>query len=307
MQEDDVQRIVHDYDLTVVDFEPIEGGVANSSYLLRTRHDHYVLTIFEQTWPSVIRLGRLLLLLAEHEFPTSHLILPTRGGLATMHEGKPVLLKTYIPGQVCQDLDETMLSQVGVAMSRLHQVPVPDFLPDGHQYNRKTLPNVIGRNVDPEYESWLAERRAYFEQRILPGLPRGVIHGDAFWDNVLFEGQRLSAIIDFEAACFYYKVFDLGMGIVGLCTKETAVALDKARALVTGYQQARMLEEREKKTLQLFVEYAAVTTSSWRFWKYHIDTPIAAKADKHWQMVHLAKEVNAIPEARFLVLVFDKE
>ena len=65
-----------------------------------------------------------------------------------------------------------------------------------------------------------------------------------------------------------------------------------------------MLEESEKETLQLFVEYAAIATSYWRFWKYHFHSPIPEKADKHWQMVRLAEGVNAIPETSFLATVF---
>lgn len=115
-----------------------------------------------------------------------------------------------------------------------------------------------------------------------------------FYDNVLFDRKKFKAIIDFEEACCYYKVFDLGMGIVGLCTESTTVALDKARDLVSGYQQVQKLEDIEKETLQLFVEYAATATSYWRFWKYRIDTPGAEKPDKHWQMVRLTEGVNDI-------------
>ena len=187
-------------------------------------------------------------------------------------------------------------------MGRLHLLSTPDFLPNRHPYGRQDFSTVIGRNIDPEYESWLAKRFAYLERRIPPDLPAELIHGDLFSDNVLFEKERFKAIIDFEEACLYYKGFDLGMGILGLCVEGATVSLDKARALVTGYQQVRMLKESEKETLQLFVEYAAIATSYWRFWKYHIHTPME-KADKHWQMVHLAEGVNAIPKTRFLAIV----
>ncbi|MCP4660070.1 MAG: phosphotransferase [bacterium] len=138
-------------------------------------------------------------------------------------------------------------------------------------------------------------------------MPRGLIHGDLFYDNVLFERKKFRAIIDLELACRHYKAFDLGMGIVGLCAEGSTVALDKAWALVAGYQQVRMLEEREKEALQLFAEYAATATSSWRFWKHNIDAPDAEKADRYRQMVRLAEEIGAIPKARFLRTVFNSD
>jgi hypothetical protein len=66
----------------------------------------------------------------------------------------------------------------------------------------------------------------------------------------------------------------------------------------------RILEEREKETLQLFVEYAATTISCWRFWKYNIESPSVEKADKHWQMVRCAQEIDKIPKARFMQAIF---
>jgi homoserine kinase type II len=304
-KEKDIQEIANLYNLRGIDFDPIEGGAGNSSFLLRTRQGNYVMTVFDdKTWNDVVKLGRLLLLLEQYEFPTTRLLLSKKGGNAVMHKGKPVMMKAYINGQVHQHLDRAMLHQVGTAMARLHQLPPPDFLPDKHPCGRQFFSTVIGQNVDPKYEAWLAERCTYLEQHLPSGLPRGLIHGDLFYDNVLFNGKEFKAIIDFEDACCTYKEFDLGMGILGLCTVGTALSIDKARELVIGYQKVRLLEVREKEALQRFVEYAAIATSYWRFWKYRIHTPLPAKANLHLQMVHLAEEIRAVPRARFLSEVF---
>ena len=306
LQENDIRKIARNYNLTVIDFEPIEGGAANSSYLLQAHRGRYVLTVFdEKPWADVVNLGRLLLQLADYRFPTTRLLCSASGDIAALYRDKPVLLKAYIAGHVCQNLNETMLGQTGAAMARLHRVPPPHFLPDAHPYGRQVFAAVIGQNINPNYEAWLAGRLAHLEQHFPSYLPQGLIHGDLFYDNVLFEKDELSAIIDFEEACCYYKVFDLGMGIVGLCAEKTGLALNKARELVSGYQQIRRLETREKEALQLFVEYAAIATSFWRFWKYNIHTPIAEKADAHLHMVRLAEAIAAIPRARFRDAVFD--
>ena len=189
-------------------------------------------------------------------------------------------------------------------MAKLHQVPQPDFLSIRRPYGVQKYSSIQGQNIDTEYEDWIAKRLPYLEQEKPQGLPRGLIHGDIFYDNVLFEGTKLKAIIDFEDATSNDKVFDLGMGIVGLCRKGKRVVPEKARALVKGYEQIRELEETEKSALQLYVEYAAATVSCWRYWKYHVDAPSVANADKHWQMVRVAEGVQDIPEARFLEMIF---
>ena len=212
LQGNDIQEIADDYALTVVDFESIEGGATNSNYILRTRRGDYVLTVFdEKTLAEATRVGQLLLLLEEYEFPTTRLLLSDRGSTTTTYRDKPVMMKVFIAGKVYQDLDEAMLRQVGTAMARLHQAPVPDLLLDELPYGVQHLSSVVGRNLDPEYEAWAARRLAYLERRIPAGLPRGLIHSDVFCDNVLFVGKKLRAIIDLDDAVYYYKGFDLGM------------------------------------------------------------------------------------------------
>jgi homoserine kinase type II len=304
LQESDVQKIAELYDLALVDFAPIEGGASKSNYLLHTRQGRYVLAVFDTKMLDLVtRLGQLLLLLAKCKFPTSRLLPSVQGEATSTYREMPVMVKVYIPGQVCRELDQTMLRQIGVAMARLHQLSVPDHLLDKQLYGIPPFSSIVGHGFDPEYETWIVQRLAYLEQRIPQELPQSLIHGDLFYDNVLFVGKKLEAFIDFEDALYYYSGLDLGMGIVGLCSRESVVALDKVRALVAGYERIRQLEDKEKETLQLFSEYAATVVSCWRYWKYNIDTPLAIKARKYRPMVRLAERIGDIPQARFLEAV----
>jgi len=308
LHQSDIQKITADYNLVVTRFEVIDGGAGNSSYLLHTGNGKYVLTVCDdKSLSDAANMGHLLLLLKTHNFPATRLLPPINQPVITKYRNKPVMLKAYVNGQVCENLDDDMLRQVGMEMARLHEVPAPDFLPDKHAYGLQVFSNVIGRNINTEYESWLAKQHDYLKQNIPSSLPCGLIHGDLFYDNVIFEEKKFRAIIDFEEACHYYKAFDLGMGILGLCVENASVVLDKAHALVNGYQQVRKLEQTEKETLQIFIQYAAAATSCWRFWKYHIDTPGTDNVNKHWQMMQIAEDVSHISKTRFLEAVFESE
>ncbi|NOX92076.1 MAG: phosphotransferase [Gammaproteobacteria bacterium] len=229
LQQSDIQKITANYDLVVTGFEIVDGGAGNSSYLLHTMNGKYVLTVCDdKNLSDAASMGHLLLLLKTHNFPATRLLPPVNSPVITEYMNKPVMLKAYIDGQVCENLDEGMLRQVGAEMARLHEVPAPDFLPDKHAYGLQVFSNVIGCNINTEYESWLAKQLDYLEQNIPPDLPCGLIHGDLFYDNVIFEEKKFRAIIDFEEACHYYKGFDLGMGILGLCVESTTVAIKHA-------------------------------------------------------------------------------
>lgn len=247
LKQSDIRKIAENYGLTVADFESINGGNGNSSYLLTTPQGKYVLTVCDdKTLDEVVIMGKLLLLLKEYNFPCTRVVPAVNRDIITMYENKPVMLKVYIEGQVVESLDQGMLSQVGVATARLNQIPSPDYLPDEHPYGLQLFPRVFSLNIDEKYQSWLAKQFDDLVQNIPLNLPRGLIHGDLFYDNLIFEQGKFNAMIDFEETCHYYKVFDLGMAIVGSCVDGSTVNLDKARALVNGYQQVRQLEQIEK-------------------------------------------------------------
>ncbi len=303
----DIQDMADNYNLKVIKFAPIEGGNGNSSYKLTTQTDNYVLTVCDdKTLDEVAVMAKLLLLLQQHDFPCTRVISSANNDLITLFKDKPVMLKGYVEGDVFESLDSQMLVQLGAETAKLNQIPAPNYLPTEHPYGRSYFPQVISLNIDTKYESWLKKQTDDLERGISQDLPLALIHGDLFFDNLLFDKTNFNAIIDFEEACHYYRVFELGMAIIGTCVEDTKIDLEKASALVRGYQQIIELELIEKESLQMFVQYAATATSYWRFDKYNIDSPEADKANKHWQMVQLAEAINEIPSKDFIHAVFKR-
>mgnify|MGYP000228657819 CR=1 FL=1 len=94
-------------------------------------------------------------------------------------------------------------------------------------------------------------------------LPKGLIHGDLFRDNTLFDGDTLSAILDFSEAGRDYWLLDIAITINDFCSDWPQVRLNQAlyQAFVDGYQQVRPLTEDEQFVLPSFLAMAAT-----RFW-----------------------------------------
>jgi len=314
LNKQDIHLLADNYNLKIVEFSPLDGGNGNSSYILKTQQASYVLTVCDdKEFDEVFKMGQLLLFLEAHNVPCNRLMSPVNSEIlttfSTAHRVKPVMLKDYIEGQVIEELDETMLSQVGREAAQLNQIPPPDYLSTNHPYGRQFFSRVMGLNIDAKYECWMAKEIDYLEQNIAKNLPRGLIHGDLFYDNLLFNPLSsmpggFKAIIDFEEACHYYLIFELGMGILGTCVNDITVDLDKARALVSGYEEVRPLTKIEKESLQLFVRYAAVATSYWRFNKYNIEEPNKDRASHHLQMMQIAKAVGEISKTHFFDAIF---
>ena len=305
LQSEDIEALAQCYGLSVIEYAPIFGGAANSSTLLKTDLQDIVITIFEdKSFEYVSQLEQLLQHLAASRVETTRILRPKKSKqLCTGPFEKPFLVKEFIDGAPSAQLDDHMLSQIGAAMAALHMIAAPDFLPTEHAYGKELFSSVFGQNIDREYEVWLENRTAFLIKSIPPDLPKSLIHGDLFWDNILFADEQFKALIDFEEACYYYRVFDLGMCVLGTCMQDGAIDMAKTVALVRGYAQTITVHALELEHLQLFVEYAAMATSYWRFWKHNIHQPTADKARAHWEMVDCARAANSVPRAAFRAAV----
>ena len=121
---------------------------------------------------------------------------------------------------------------------------------------------------------------------------------------MLFLDGRLAALLDFEEACRYYKIFDIGMSLVGCCRLGDSFSPALAASLLAGYQSVRPLEALERQLLQTHVEYGAAATSFWRYRQYHIRYPDQQMKDHYRAMSGLAQQVGAIPPNRFTAAIF---
>jgi homoserine kinase type II len=84
----------------------------------------------------------------------------------------------------------------------------------------------------------------------------GIIHGDLFRDNVLWEAGRVVAILDFEQASGGSLAYDLAVCLNDWCWNG-AVRLDLAAALLAGYQRVRPLTAADRAALLVEVRAAA--------------------------------------------------
>jgi len=291
----DIEEIAGLYGLVVSSFDSIAGGAENSSYLLGTDQGRIVLTLFEsKTMEEAQRLGKLLRYLEHEEFPSTRLISLPDESLVGSYQEFPVMLKHYLDGQVHKELIEDKCRQLGGTLARLHALPAPDFLADEPAFGLRRIRRGLAEVRDEGFRKWLSERAAWVEQELAGDLPSGIVHADLFSDNLLFDGEHLVALIDFEDAGHFKLVYDIGMAIVGTCLIGTKIAWPKAAALVESYEEVRELKSSEREAIKASIVYGALSTAYWRYWKYNIRQPTPLRADKHLEMKAVAENGAAL-------------
>lgn len=290
----DLQQVASIYGLPEINsVHNFAGGQENSNYLLRANGQEYVLTLCEnKTIDEAQVLIDILYHLEIHGFSTTKVI-PARGGtMQTEIYGKPLLLKSYLSGQVIDPLPIETMHPLGQAMARLHQVPPPDCLPAQLAYGRQNFGPMRQNFGRPHpFLDWLKMVEEYLQSHLPEGLPKAFIHADIFADNVILTPKSGPVIMDFEEATHYYRVFDLGMAIVGTCYPE-GVLNPKARAeLLRGYEAITPLSEVEAKAMVPATIYAAASMASWRFWQFNVIQPGAGKQEHYRALQKIAEDL----------------
>ncbi len=139
---------------------------------------------------------------------------------------------------------------LGAALAQLHGVGLarPESWRRASIYDHAHLVerfHNFERSTDPALAHAIAilrEELAYAETNAVTrrAATRGIIHGDLFRDNVLWEGEDIVAILDFEQASGGSLAYDLAVCVNDWCWTGTP-RIDLAAALLEGYRSVRSL------------------------------------------------------------------
>jgi homoserine kinase type II len=248
------QRVGLHYGLTVASVEPLSLGSVNSNFRLLTAEGNVLFgRIYEeQDLEGAKAEARLLRGLTQAGVATSAPLLPLEADQISVHAGKPVALYPWVPGEsLCHArLLPVHCERLGCALARVHLAsaslaPLPQGrfgVPELRQ--RLSFIRERTHNFDSAL-TWIDERLSHYVAQRKP-LPTGLTHGDLFRDNVLWQGDEISALLDFESACEGAFIYDLMVCVLAWCYTDS-FQMPRVRALFAGYERERPLlpEERQ--------------------------------------------------------------
>tara|TARA_B110000014_G_scaffold61864_1_gene41910 strand:- start:15 stop:947 length:933 start_codon:yes stop_codon:yes gene_type:complete len=267
LNKQDVKHILIPYSIkNLTNVEKLSGGYENTNYLITANNHHYVLSLFERKSPEHVKiLEQLLSHLNKNNFKTSQTVSTTDGETVTYWNKKPIIIKHFIEGKVMDTLPNHIIELVGEATGKLHQVPAPDYLPKTIDYGQENFKLVNQYAPKTTFEDWIQAVKRYIQPYLEMDLPKAFIHSDLFCSNIIISSDEKSVIImDFEEAAYYYRIFDIGMAIIGLCSEGKILNKEKVKSFLIGYKKEIKLTPDEEKALQAFTVYAGASMTFWR-------------------------------------------
>ena len=286
-----ILQLSHSFDIgQLMSYEILVGGIENTNHLLITSEGKYVLTLCERkTKEEALFLANLLQHLANNQFFTTRILPNKNGQFVSFYQQKPILLKNYLEGKIIDTFDTPLLVSTGKNIALLNQIVPLDTLPTQFSYGKEQFQLVF--EVKHPFVDWLKIHYQYLLDKLNPNLPKALIHGDIFTSNIIVTNNKQPIIMDFEEACYYFRIFDIGMASVGLCTRGGVLDWDKVQHIVNGYETISPLNKIEKNQLNLFIFYAAMATAFWRFRQFNFLAPTPLYKDHYKEMQGIAVQV----------------
>ena len=252
----------------------IPEGSVNSNYRVELsgpsgRRPYFLRIYEEQGFEGARTEGQTLLELSARGVACQPPLARSNGEHVGALAGKPAALFVWCAGDMrCQaGVSARDAFRVGAALARIHLAGGENREGRPGRFGapelRERLDRIAGA-PDPEHAAWAVPLREALdanEARRRQDLPRGLVHGDLFRDNILWNAAgEIVTLLDFESAFCGTFAFDLMVTVLAWCVgNELEEPL--ARRMVAGYQSVRRLTAEERDGLYAEACFAALRFS----------------------------------------------
>ncbi len=255
----------------LVSFAEIVEGIDNSNFILETKIGKYILTIFEKRinekdLPFFINFK---LHLARKGINCPRPIIDNNGSVINKIANKNSVIVSFLQGKTLKTVSNgyyesitiNHCQEVGVVLAKMHlsAIDYNEFrVNDLGIRNFMSLFNKFS-NLLEDYQKGLAGevlQNIEFLQRIwadynLKDLPVAPVHLDLFPDNVFFENERLSGVIDFYFSANEILIYDLAIVANAWCFDYLNFNQQKFISLIDSYKKIRNINKNEEEFIEI--------------------------------------------------------
>ena len=284
----DISSLINNYQINKIEkFKGIKKGIENTNYLLKTKQNKFILTIFEKRvkkkdLPFFMNLMEKL----NHKKIICPKPLRTKKGThITNIKTKSACIVTFLEGKDKTILNNKNCFDVGKNIAKFHKVTTKLKLYRQNSMSIHRLNDLLktikfkSNQITPNLKNTLNLCLKDIKNQWPKNLPQGIIHGDLFIDNIFFNKNKFSGFIDFYFSSNDYLMYEIAICINALCfdkkKKKFVMNSSKIKNLINGYESIRTLSKKEKDALNVMCRGAALRYLLTRIYDY-FNTPKTA-------------------------------
>ena len=287
INKDDISIINNKFDIEkIVSFHGIKKGIENTNYLLKSKNKKFILTIFEKRVSNkeIPFFMKLMDKLNNSKINCPKPLKNNNGKYLIKLKNKTACIVSFLKGKDKNKLNLKNCFEVGKIIAQMHLVTKNINLSRKNSMGIKNLDPLLKSikfrsNKFSNLEKFLANNLNEIKKNWPKKLPKGIIHGDLFIDNIFFNKNKLSGIIDFYFAANDYFMYEIAICINALCfdNKKSKFKINKQKikSLIKGYESIKKISLKEKKSLNILCRGAAMRYLLTRLYDYS-NTPKTA-------------------------------
>ena len=287
INKDDISFINKQFGIEeIISFQGIKKGIENTNYLLKSKNKKFILTIFEKRVSNkeIPFFMKLMDKLNNSKINCPKPLKDNNGKYLIKLKNKTACIVSFLKGKDKNKLNLKNCFEVGKIIAQMHLVTKNINLSRKNSMGIKNLDPLLKSikfrsNKFSNLEKFLANNLNEIKKNWPKKLPKGIIHGDLFIDNIFFNKNKLSGIIDFYFAANDYFMYEIAICINALCfdNKKSKFKINKQKikSLIKGYESIKKISLKEKKSLNILCRGAAMRYFLTRLYDYS-NTPKTA-------------------------------
>ena len=267
----DIEEILSNYSIgKLKSFKGIKEGIENTNYYLLVEKKKYILTIYEKRVnpEDLPFFSELMTGLNNKDYKCPVPIINNKNKTISNYKEKKLMIVSFLEGKAKQILTPNDCKQVGAEVARMHEITKDFKIKRNNNLSVKSWRNLFNSikdqctKINKDLPILIETNLIDVEKNWPTNLPAGIIHADLFSDNIFFQNEKFSGIIDFYFSCNDFYSFEIAICFNALCfdgrKNNLSFNVTKAKNFINGYSSIRKLSNEERKGIKVLSQGAAL-------------------------------------------------
>ncbi len=273
LEKEEYQACLDSFGLgTVTTVEQFSGGLAAPKVAVQTEKGKFIIAKYTlgpgdnfKNKPREALKEEIKLLNTLQDLPVPHYLPDKKGDFILDYKGYGITIYDFLKGRRQDELNESQVFELGRFLGNFHKQGMNLNIQFSRRYKFYDFDEERWKKMRPyAYEQTNEKLKAVVkevEREVLrtkpsPDLPSEPIHVDIKADNLLFEKDRLTGVVDFGNFYVGPLMLDVGKSIIFNCTRGDEINKTLMKRFLEGYELFRPLNDQEKIYLKDSIVYA---------------------------------------------------